>query len=108
MANVVSTILDPTLQNADAIEFETALNHKVVGQPEAAKKVTTAIQSFMAGLNDPTRPVATFLLLDPTGTGKTRSLRPWQRKNPRAHAKGSKRAGGAQAHRTVFIFDSRS
>lgn len=76
MATVASTILDPTLQNADAIEFETALNHKVVGQPEAAHKVTTAIQSFMAGLNDPARPIATFLLLGPTGTGKTRCLRP--------------------------------
>ncbi len=76
MATVASTILDPTLQNADAIEFETSLNHKVVGQPEAARKVTTAIQSYMAGLNDPSRPIATFLLLGPTGTGKTWSLRP--------------------------------
>jgi ATP-dependent Clp protease ATP-binding subunit ClpC len=76
MDNVVSTILDPTLQNADAAEFEAALNHKVVGQPEAAKIVTTVIQSYMAGLNDPSRPIATLLLLGPTGTGKTRSLRP--------------------------------
>ncbi len=53
MATVASTILDPTLQNADAIEFETSLNRKVVGQPEAAHKVTTALQSFMAGWNDP-------------------------------------------------------
>ncbi len=71
-----AVVLDPTLQNADAVEFETALNSKVIGQPEPARIVTTVIESFMAGLNDPTRPIATFLLLGPTGTGKTRSLRP--------------------------------
>ncbi len=76
MENVVSTVLDPTLQNADAAEFETSLNDKVKGQPHAARIVTTAIQSYMAGLNDPSRPVATLLLLGPTGTGKSRSLRP--------------------------------
>ena len=91
MATVASTILDPTLQNADAIEFETSLNHKVVGQPEAARKVTTALQSYMAGLNDPTRPIATFLLLGPTGTDKTRSLRPFMNEEPRAHAREAKR-----------------
>ncbi len=76
MDAVVSTVLDPSLQNADAAEFEAKLNHKVVGQTEAAKTVTTVIQSYMAGLNDPTRPIATILELGPTGTGKTRSLRP--------------------------------
>ena len=97
MATVASTILDPTLQNADAIEFETALNHKVVGQPEAAHKVTTAIQSFMAGLNDPARPIATFLLLGPTGTGKTRCLRPSGTKKPGARAPTTKQISYASS-----------
>ncbi len=87
MENVVSTILDPTLQNADAAEFEAALNHDVKGQQEAAKIVTTVVQSFMAGLNDPSRPIGVLLFLGPTGTGKTRSLRPSGTKPPRARAR---------------------
>ena len=67
-----AVVLDHTLQNADAADFEAALNSKVIGQPEAARIVTTVSQSYMAGLNDPTRPIATFLLLGPTGTGKTK------------------------------------
>lgn len=46
-------VLDPTLQNTDAAEFEASLNHKVKGLFEAAKIVTNVIQSYMAGLNDP-------------------------------------------------------
>jgi ATP-dependent Clp protease ATP-binding subunit ClpA len=44
---------------------------KVVGQPEATKAVADAIQLAYSGLTDPNRPVASFLLVGPTGTGKT-------------------------------------
>jgi ATP-dependent Clp protease ATP-binding subunit ClpC len=76
MEPVVTVTLDPTLQNADAAAFEASLNHQVVGQRDAAKVITTTIQSYMAGLSDPDRPISTILLLGPTGVGKTRSHRP--------------------------------
>lgn len=64
--------LDPSLRCTDAVEFESELRRRVVGQEEAIIKVTEAVQKFMAGLNDDTRPVANILLLGPTGTGKTK------------------------------------
>jgi len=76
MKPVVRVALDPSVQNADAAEFEDRMNHKVVGQEHAVKTITRVVQSYMAGLNDPDRPIGSLLLLGPTGTGKTRSLRP--------------------------------
>lgn len=63
--------LDTTLRCADAIEFETQLRRRVVGQEEAVIKTTETIQTFMAGFNDSDRPVGNILLLGPTGVGKT-------------------------------------
>jgi ATP-dependent Clp protease ATP-binding subunit ClpB len=74
--SVVSVPLDPTLQNADAEEFQASLSTKVVGQPEAIQIVTNVVQSYMAGFTDPGRTIGNLLFLGPTGTGKTRSLRP--------------------------------
>ena len=64
--------LDPSLRCSDAMEFETELRKRVIGQEEAITKTTETLQRFMAGLNDPTHPVGNILLLGPTGTGKTR------------------------------------
>ena len=64
--------LDTSRRCADALEFETELRRRVVGQEEAIRKTTEAMQKFMAGLNDPERPIANILLLGPTGSGKTR------------------------------------
>ncbi len=47
------------------------LNGKVIGQPEAVKKVVKAIQRNRAGLKDPNRPIGTFIFLGTTGVGKT-------------------------------------
>jgi ATP-dependent Clp protease ATP-binding subunit ClpB len=44
---------------------------EVVGQPEATKAVADAIRLAYSGLTSPGRPVASFLLVGPTGTGKT-------------------------------------
>jgi len=44
---------------------------KVIGQAEAIKKVVKAIQRNRAGLKDPNRPIGSFILLGPTGVGKT-------------------------------------
>lgn len=64
--------LDPSLRCSDAIEFETELRRRVVGQEEAVTKTAETMQMFMAGLNDAGKPVGNILLLGPTGTGKTR------------------------------------
>jgi ATP-dependent Clp protease ATP-binding subunit ClpC len=47
------------------------LSGKVVGQEEAIKKLTKAIQRTRVGLKDPTKPIGTFVFLGPTGVGKT-------------------------------------
>lgn len=47
------------------------LNGKVIGQDEAIKKLTKAIQRTRVGLKDPTKPIGTFVFLGPTGVGKT-------------------------------------
>jgi len=47
------------------------LAERVVGQDEALEVVTEAIQRSRAGLNDPTKPIASLVFLGPTGVGKT-------------------------------------
>ena len=52
----------------------TVLSQKVVGQPTAIKVIVPYIQMFQAGLSPEGRPVGVFLLLGPTGTGKTKTV----------------------------------
>jgi ATP-dependent Clp protease ATP-binding subunit ClpC len=47
------------------------LNNKVIGQEEAIKKLTKAIQRTRVGLKDPRKPIGSFIFLGPTGVGKT-------------------------------------
>jgi ATP-dependent Clp protease ATP-binding subunit ClpB len=47
------------------------LHKRVVGQDEAVRAVTEAIQRSRAGLSDPNKPIASFMFLGPTGVGKT-------------------------------------
>jgi ATP-dependent Clp protease ATP-binding subunit ClpC len=47
------------------------LNNKVIGQEEAIKKLTKAIQRTRVGLKDPKKPIGSFIFLGPTGVGKT-------------------------------------
>jgi ATP-dependent Clp protease ATP-binding subunit ClpA len=62
-------------QGADTIEDLTAvLSQKVVGQPAATRVIVPYIQMFQAGLAPEGRPVGIFLLLGPTGTGKTKTV----------------------------------
>jgi ATP-dependent Clp protease ATP-binding subunit ClpA len=59
----------------DPIEDLTAmLSRRVVGQPAATKLIIPYIQMFQAGLAPEGRPVGVFLLLGPTGTGKTKTV----------------------------------
>ncbi len=49
----------------------TELQGKVIGQEEAIKKLTKAIQRTRVGLKDPKKPIGSFIFLGPTGVGKT-------------------------------------
>ncbi|MEY3677900.1 MAG: hypothetical protein RI924_41 [Bacteroidota bacterium] len=48
-----------------------AINHRVIGQEDAVRKLTKAIQRTRAGLKDPKKPIGSFIFLGPTGVGKT-------------------------------------
>ncbi|MBE6922941.1 MAG: ATP-dependent chaperone ClpB [Ruminococcaceae bacterium] len=51
--------------------LDETLHKRVVGQDEAVQAVTEAIQRSRAGIQDPNRPIGSFLFLGPTGVGKT-------------------------------------
>jgi ATP-dependent Clp protease ATP-binding subunit ClpB len=53
------------------LRMEDALRKRVVGQEEALKAVANAVRRARAGLQDPNRPIGSFLFLGPTGVGKT-------------------------------------
>ena len=53
------------------LHLEDVIHKRVVGQDEAVKLVTEAIQRSRAGISDPNRPIGSFLFLGPTGVGKT-------------------------------------
>jgi ATP-dependent Clp protease ATP-binding subunit ClpB len=57
------------------IHMEERLHERVVGQDEAIEAVATALRRSRAGLQDPGRPIGTFLFLGPTGVGKTELAR---------------------------------
>src|SRR5499427_5242637 len=62
-------------QGADPAEdLSAVLSQKVVGQPAATRVIVPYIQMFQAGLAPEGRPVGVFLLLGPTGTGKTKTV----------------------------------
>ncbi|KQT87056.1 ATP-dependent chaperone ClpB [Methylobacterium sp. Leaf469] len=53
------------------LAMESALAKRVVGQREAVEAVATAVRRARAGLQDPNRPIGSFMFLGPTGVGKT-------------------------------------
>ena len=53
------------------LRMEEQLQQRVVGQAEAVKAVSTAVRRARAGLQDPHRPIGSFMFLGPTGVGKT-------------------------------------
>ncbi|GJD54545.1 ATP-dependent chaperone ClpB [Methylobacterium dankookense] len=53
------------------LAMETELGKRVVGQREAVEAVSTAVRRARAGLQDPNRPIGSFMFLGPTGVGKT-------------------------------------
>ena len=71
-AATVHMKLDPTQTGKDAEKLERGLHKRVIGQKEAIDQIINVFQTYLAGLNSPGRPIANFLFLGPTGTGKTR------------------------------------
>ncbi len=57
------------------LSMEEGLRHRVIGQDEALTAVASAVRRSRAGLQDPNRPVGTFIFLGPTGVGKTETAR---------------------------------
>src|SRR5438132_11265378 len=55
--------------------MEERLRERVVGQDEAIEAVANAVRAARAGLQDPNRPLGSFLFLGPTGVGKTETAR---------------------------------
>ena len=53
------------------LAMEETLGKRVIGQADAVKAVSTAVRRSRAGLQDPNRPLGSFLFLGPTGVGKT-------------------------------------
>jgi len=58
-------------ERAKLLKMEDSLRRRVVGQDEAVVAVANAIRRARAGLQDPNRPLGSFLFLGPTGVGKT-------------------------------------
>ena len=57
------------------IHMEERLHERVVGQDEAVEAVSNALRRSRAGLQDPNRPIGSFLFIGPTGVGKTELAR---------------------------------
>ena len=58
-------------ERAKLLRMENELRRRVVGQEEALQAVSKAVRRARAGLQDPNRPIGSFLFLGPTGVGKT-------------------------------------
>ena len=69
----VSRLMEGEIQKL--IHMEDRLHHRVIGQDEAIRAVANAIRRARAGLQDPNRPLGSFIFLGPTGVGKTELAR---------------------------------
>ena len=69
----VSKLLEGEVEKL--LRMEEALHQRVVGQEEAVRAVSNAVRRARAGLQDPNRPIGTFIFLGPTGVGKTELAR---------------------------------
>jgi len=69
----VSRLLEGEVEKL--VHMEDRLHQRVVGQNEAVSAVSSALRRSRAGLQDPDRPIGTFLFLGPTGVGKTELAR---------------------------------
>jgi ATP-dependent Clp protease ATP-binding subunit ClpB len=69
----VSKMMESERERLTRLEGELA--HRVIGQDEALSAVANAVRRSRAGLQDPNRPIGSFIFLGPTGVGKTETAR---------------------------------
>jgi len=69
----VSRLLEGEMQKL--MQMEERLHERIVGQEEAVDVVSNAVRRARAGLQDPNRPIGSFIFLGPTGVGKTELAR---------------------------------
>jgi ATP-dependent Clp protease ATP-binding subunit ClpB len=69
----VSKLLEGEI--AKLLKMEDRLHERVIGQDEAIRAVASAVRRARAGLQDPNRPIGSFIFLGPTGVGKTELAR---------------------------------
>jgi ATP-dependent Clp protease ATP-binding subunit ClpB len=69
----VSKLLEAEMQKL--VHMEERLRQRVVGQEEAVRAVSNAVRRARSGLQDPNRPIGSFLFAGPTGVGKTELAR---------------------------------
>ena len=69
----ISRLLEGETQKL--LRMEEGLHQRVVGQDEAVRVVSNAVRRARAGLQDPNRPIGSFIFLGPTGVGKTELAR---------------------------------
>jgi len=69
----VSKLLEGEMQKL--VHMEERLHQRVVGQEDAVRAVSNAVRRARSGLQDPARPIGSFLFLGPTGVGKTELAR---------------------------------
>jgi len=62
-------------EQAKLLQMEERLHDRVIGQEEAVRAVSDAVRRSRSGLQDPNRPIGSFLFLGPTGVGKTELAR---------------------------------
>ena len=65
-------LLDPMRTGPQAGQLDSNLRKRIVGQDDAIQQIADVYQTYLAGMSSPGRPIANFLFLGPTGSGKTR------------------------------------
>jgi len=69
----VSRLLESEVQKL--VKMEARLAHRVIGQKDAIVAVSNAVRRARSGLQDPNRPIGSFIFLGPTGVGKTETAK---------------------------------
>jgi len=70
----VQKVLNANLVGRQAEKLDRNLHKRIVGQEEAVDQVVKVYQTYLASMNNPGRPIGTFLFMGPTGSGKTRMV----------------------------------
>ncbi|MCB1022805.1 MAG: ATP-dependent Clp protease ATP-binding subunit [Acidobacteria bacterium] len=65
-------LLNPDQKSPRAEDFENRISSLIVGQERAVRRMSGLYQIYLAGMQNPSRPLGTLLFLGPTGSGKTR------------------------------------